>query len=104
MVNLKAPVLRHFASSTTQANHSVSQLCYQPYRAHRTNGAQLVKLAPELLAVNLPPAVGLVSQSASRGSLRGTSTSSTAFRLPEVVVVQHNLFSQLSKVGRSRRF
>ncbi|KAM1245801.1 hypothetical protein ACFX15_036317 [Malus domestica] len=69
---LKSLVERRAAGGLTDGNAGGTY----PYRARRTNGA-LVKLALELPAVNLPPAVGVVSQSASRGCLRGTSTSST---------------------------
>ncbi|KAM2707670.1 hypothetical protein EV1_036621 [Malus domestica] len=91
--------VRHFASSTTQANHSVSQLYYRPYRARRTNGAQLVKLTPELPPVNLPPSVRVVSQSAFRGSLRGASSTVSASGGGSGAAATHNPFSQ-SKVGR----
>ncbi|KAM1793324.1 hypothetical protein ACFX12_037075 [Malus domestica] len=92
--------VRHFASNTTQANHSVSQLYYRPYRARRTNGTQLVKLAPELPPVNLPPSVRVVSQSAFRGPLHGASSTVSASGGGSGAAATHNPFSQLSKVGR----
>ncbi|KAM2481704.1 hypothetical protein PS1_005183 [Malus domestica] len=92
--------VRHFTSSTTPANHSVSQLYYRPYRARRTNGAQLVKLAPQLPPVNLPPSVRVVSQSAFRGSLRGASSTVSASGGSSGAAATHNLFSQPSKAGR----
>ncbi|XP_052179649.1 uncharacterized protein LOC127792979 isoform X2 [Diospyros lotus] len=43
---------------------SKSQVCSRPYRSRRTNTAHLVKLAPDLPPVNLPPSVRVMSQSA----------------------------------------
>lgn len=100
---------RHFASGTTQTNHSVShmtsnayksQFNYRRYRARRANGAQLVKLAPELPPVNLPPSVRIVSQSAFRGSLCGISSTVSASGGGSGSSATDNLFSKFSQVGR----
>ncbi|PQQ03619.1 hypothetical protein Pyn_03471 [Prunus yedoensis var. nudiflora] len=100
---------RHFASGTTQTNHSVShmtsnafksQFNYRRYRARRTNGAQLVKLAPELPPVNLPPSVRIVSQSAFKGSLCGISSTVSASGGGSGSSATDNLFSKFSQVGR----
>jgi hypothetical protein len=59
----------HPASGTT-SNTSKSQFCSRPYRARRNSGAsnsRLVKLAPDLPPVNLPPSVRVVSQTDFKG-------------------------------------
>lgn len=61
--------LNHPASGTT-LNTSKSQFCSRPYRARRSSGASnshLVKLAPDLPPVNLPPSVRIVSQTDFKG-------------------------------------
>ncbi|KAL0417333.1 UNVERIFIED_CONTAM: hypothetical protein Slati_3565200 [Sesamum latifolium] len=45
-----------------------SQVVLRPYRARRPNSARLVKLAPDLPPVNLPPSVRVMSQSAFKSS------------------------------------
>ncbi|XP_027931643.1 uncharacterized protein LOC114187567 [Vigna unguiculata] len=45
----------------------------RPYRSRRAHNAHLVKLAPELPPVNLPPSVRVVSQTAFKGFQCGTS-------------------------------
>lgn len=45
----------------------------RPYRARRVNSAHLVKLAPGLPPVNLPPSVRVVSQTSYKGFQCGTS-------------------------------
>ncbi|KAK6148209.1 hypothetical protein DH2020_019121 [Rehmannia glutinosa] len=47
---------------------SSSQVVLRPYRARRPNSARLVKLAPDLPPVNLPPSVRVMSQSAFKSS------------------------------------
>ncbi|KAL6973724.1 hypothetical protein U1Q18_027909 [Sarracenia purpurea var. burkii] len=73
---------RHYASAA-EPNHSVSgtslrpsrsQFCSRPYRSRKTNGAHLVKLAPDLPPVNLPPSVRIMPQSAFK-SLQGRASS-----------------------------
>ncbi|KAF3451721.1 hypothetical protein FNV43_RR07817 [Rhamnella rubrinervis] len=59
--------------SCMTSNTSKSQYYFHPYRARRPNGAHLVKLAPDLPPVNLPPTVRVVPQSAFKGSLPGAS-------------------------------
>ncbi|KAL2545345.1 uncharacterized protein Fot_14578 [Forsythia ovata] len=53
---------------------SGSQVVLRPYRARRANNARLVKLAPDLPPVNLPPSVRIMSQSAFKCSQAGAST------------------------------
>ncbi|KAL3521998.1 hypothetical protein ACH5RR_014832 [Cinchona calisaya] len=50
---------------------SSSQLCWRPYRARRVNNARVVKLAPDLPPVNLPPSVRVMSQSAFKSHQGG---------------------------------
>lgn len=52
---------------------SSSKFYYRPYRARRVNSTHLVKLAPDLPPVNLPPSVRIVSQTAFKGYQSGTS-------------------------------
>ncbi|WVY93153.1 hypothetical protein V8G54_032241 [Vigna mungo] len=52
---------------------SSSKYYCQPYRSRRAHNAHLVKLAPELPPVNLPPSVRVVSQTAFKGFQCGTS-------------------------------
>uniref|UniRef100_A0A1D1YDW0 Myb-like domain-containing protein n=2 Tax=Anthurium amnicola TaxID=1678845 RepID=A0A1D1YDW0_9ARAE len=70
------------ASSTISSNWlplssmpSTSILVPSTYRMRKKKGAQVVKLAPELPPVNLPPSVRVISQSAFR-SYHSTSSSS----------------------------
>ncbi|GAB4826592.1 hypothetical protein Ancab_033486 [Ancistrocladus abbreviatus] len=49
---------------------------YRPYRARRPTSSQLVRLAPDLPPVNLPPSVRVISQAAFR-SLPHAAASST---------------------------
>lgn len=46
---------------------SSSKYYYRPYRSRRVNSSHLVKLAPDLPPVNLPPSVRVVSQTAFKG-------------------------------------
>ncbi|KAJ1428739.1 hypothetical protein SESBI_08844 [Sesbania bispinosa] len=52
---------------------SSSKYYCRPYRSRRVNNAHLVKLAPDLPPVNLPPSVRVVSQTAFKGFQCGTS-------------------------------
>lgn len=74
-------------SGTTELNNSVTSKCLgtsksqfyiRPYRARRTNGAHLIKLAPDLPPVNLPPSVRILPQSAFKGSLCGAASVASA--------------------------
>ncbi|KAL3824967.1 hypothetical protein ACJIZ3_020996 [Penstemon smallii] len=53
---------------------STSQVILRPYRARKSNYARLVKLAPNLPPVNLPPSVRVMSQSAFKSSQAEAST------------------------------
>ena len=65
----------HPASGTT-LNTSKFQFCSRPYRARRNSSVAsnscLVKLAPDLPPVNLPPSVRVVSQTDFKGHQVGT--------------------------------
>ncbi|KAG4945910.1 hypothetical protein JHK87_041917 [Glycine soja] len=52
---------------------SSSKYYCRPYRSRRAHNAHLVKLAPGLPPVNLPPSVRIVSQTAFKGFQCGTS-------------------------------
>ncbi|KAF8380030.1 hypothetical protein HHK36_027500 [Tetracentron sinense] len=75
--------VRYSASYTMASNHLVSdrisksskrQVHLRPYRVRRSNAVQLVKLAPDLPPVNLPPSVRVISQSAFKSYHCGSST------------------------------
>ncbi|KAL0318682.1 UNVERIFIED_CONTAM: hypothetical protein Sangu_2024400 [Sesamum angustifolium] len=66
-------VLPQYCSKSTAASDLTSRLAHsqvvlRPYRARRPNSARLVKLAPDLPPVNLPPSVRVMSQSAFKSS------------------------------------
>ncbi|XP_062088442.1 uncharacterized protein LOC133795005 [Humulus lupulus] len=101
--------VRHSEASTTEANSSASNMTlntlksqsyFRPYRARRSNGTHLVKLAPDLPPVNLPPSVRVVSQSSFRGSLHGSSLSVSAAGSGTCDVERDNLVSQLPNARR----
>ena len=101
--------VRHSGTSAAEANNSVSnvmlntsksQFYFRPYRARRSNGTHLVKLAPDLPPVNLPPSVRVVSQSSFRGSLHGTSTLVSATGNDTCDAEKDNLMSQIPHTRR----
>ncbi|KAK9160233.1 hypothetical protein Syun_006574 [Stephania yunnanensis] len=57
-----------------QNKHSGGQVRLRPYRVRRKNIAQLVKLAPDLPPVNLPPSVRVLSQSVFGNCHPGSSS------------------------------
>ncbi|CAN0852320.1 Myb-like protein O [Linum grandiflorum] len=68
------------SSGTTQQNQPAFQMTVDtsspkiylwPYQTRKVAGASLVKLAPELPPVNLPPSVRVISQSAFRNNQSG---------------------------------
>ncbi|KAL6197632.1 hypothetical protein ACLB2K_033238 [Fragaria x ananassa] len=98
-----------YASSATKLSHPIStsstsgsQFCYPTHQARRTTGAHLVKLAPDLPPVNLPPSVRVVSQSAFKGNVHGTTHVAGAGG--GLGATKENAVSQLSQVGRSGTF
>ncbi|XP_050235391.1 uncharacterized protein LOC126683732 [Mercurialis annua] len=69
--------VRHCPPNSMQLNHQVfdrtqsavkSQLFMWPYWTRRTEGAHLVKLAPDLPPVNLPATVRIISQAALKSN------------------------------------
>ncbi|PON43914.1 ATPase, F1 complex, gamma subunit [Parasponia andersonii] len=101
--------VKHSGASTTEANSSVfnmmlntskSQFYCRPYRARRSNGTHLVKLAPDLPPVNLPSSVRVVSQSSFRGSLHGAPASLSAAGGGTFAAEKDNLMSQIPHAGR----
>ncbi|XP_071921604.1 uncharacterized protein [Coffea arabica] len=66
----QAPIFNEFPAAVRSSS---SQVCGRPYRARRVNNARLVKLAPDLPPVNLPPSVRVMSQSAFK-SYQGGAT------------------------------
>lgn len=55
-------------SGSASLRSSKPQVILRPYRARRSSSARLVKLAPDLPPVNLPPSVRVMSQSAFQNS------------------------------------
>ncbi|KAJ9136350.1 hypothetical protein P3X46_033438 [Hevea brasiliensis] len=103
--------VRHCAPNSVQLNHQVSdaaqnpaksQIYLRPYRTRGTDGAHLVKLAPDLPPVNLPPTVRVISQaafksnqcrapikvSASGCSIGGAGKENTVPQLPRVATMR----------------
>lgn len=56
---------------------SISQSCSRAYRARRFTHSRVVKLAPDLPPVNLPPSVRVMSQSAFKSYQGGMSSSAS---------------------------
>ncbi|XP_077237707.1 homeodomain-like superfamily protein isoform X2 [Tasmannia lanceolata] len=75
-------------SNQLASKPSYVQKTIRPYRMRRRSGAQLVKLAPDLPPVNLPPSVHVISQSAfktyhgesSSSKISGSGTDNMAFK------------------------
>ncbi|XP_010268082.1 PREDICTED: uncharacterized protein LOC104605144 isoform X2 [Nelumbo nucifera] len=63
-------------SSERISTSSRSQVSLRPYRVRRRKFVQVVKLAPDLPPVNLPPSVRVISQSAFKSYHCGSSYSS----------------------------
>lgn len=103
----------HYASSTVQENPIVSdmaskstksQIYLPPYRARRSNNARLVKLAPDLPPVNLPPSVRVISQSAyAAGASKKASTSGGCCGDPRDSHVAQPGASHSVKTGKDKR-
>ncbi|KAH7545745.1 hypothetical protein FEM48_Zijuj01G0126400 [Ziziphus jujuba var. spinosa] len=96
--------------STTLVNNSVSskslgtsksQFHLRPYRARRTNGAHLVKLAPDLPPVNLPPSARILPQSAFKGSLSGAASVISAHGSGIGDAATQNIVSRIPHDGSS---
>ncbi|KAJ4950656.1 hypothetical protein NE237_027488 [Protea cynaroides] len=80
--------VRYNSSNIMASNHLASDLAsisakkhvhLRPYRVRRSNAQQLVKLAPDLPPVNLPPSVRVISQSAFKSYCSGSSSSSKTY-------------------------
>lgn len=61
------------STSSAALRPSNSLVVLRPYRARKPNNARMVKLAPDLPPVNLPPSVRVMSQSAFKSSHAITS-------------------------------
>ncbi|XP_058115002.1 uncharacterized protein LOC131257997 isoform X2 [Magnolia sinica] len=88
--------VRYSASHTVGSGQMTSDCKlkpFRPYRMRKSNAAQLVKLAPDLPPVNLPPSVRVISQSALKSSNcespiskhHGCETENPVLRSPHVV-------------------
>lgn len=66
-VNLNHPVSHNLPSSSFKSQF------WRPYRSRRSKSSRLVKLAPDLPPVNLPPSVRVMSQSAFKSYQGGAS-------------------------------
>lgn len=88
----------HFGANSsapnTTSSTSKSQFYLRPYRARRSNGTNLVRLAPDLPPVNLPPSVRVVS-------LRGASTPVSAAGGVTGDTEKENLVSRIPHAIRS---
>lgn len=100
--------ISYYTSSCLISRSSNSQVVLRPYRARRPNTARVVKLAPDLPPVNLPPSVRIMSQSAFKSSQAVTSAkiSGNASRIAGVVLENRALNSRStmnSGVGSSEK-
>lgn len=104
------PHTRHCPSDTMQTSYHVSattlnnskpQIYLRPYRTRR-NGAHLVKLAPELPAVNLPASVRVISESAFKSSQCGASMKVSATGGGTGDAGKENIIPQLPHVANLR--
>ncbi|XP_057481771.1 uncharacterized protein LOC130768698 isoform X2 [Actinidia eriantha] len=95
---------RHYTPAV-EPNHPVSdmtlrpsksQFSSRPYRSRRTNSAHLVKLAPDLPPVNLPPSVRVMSQSAFKSYQCGASA-----KVPVADAATEKIVSQFPHVENS---
>lgn len=100
--------VRRDALNTVQPNHPVpnmasktskSQVCLPPYRARRSNNAHLVKLAPDLPPVNLPPSVRVIPESAFKSVQCGSSVKVSAAESS----AGHSGSQHLVTAGRDKR-
>ncbi|GAV85021.1 Myb_DNA-bind_6 domain-containing protein [Cephalotus follicularis] len=64
----------NYSVSEMTSNSSKSRICLWPYRTRKFNNSHLVKLAPDLPPLNLPPSVRVISQSAFQGDKSGSFT------------------------------
>ncbi|KZV38799.1 hypothetical protein F511_20338 [Dorcoceras hygrometricum] len=97
-------------SSSFSSRPSKPQVILRPYRARRSNSARLVKLAPDLPPVNLPPSVRVMSQSAFQSSQAAISSKisgnysrydgKVANGVPEVGVFKKSRLDYLVKSGQ----
>uniref|UniRef100_A0A2P2KD83 Uncharacterized protein MANES_17G038900 n=1 Tax=Rhizophora mucronata TaxID=61149 RepID=A0A2P2KD83_RHIMU len=113
--------VRHLAPNNMQLNHQVlhsssntpkSQIYLLPYRTRRTGRARLVKLAPELPPVNLPPSVRVIPQSDFKNNQSGVSMKIPATRgsgdagresiVPEVCHVGNSKVTKSVKINGDR--
>ncbi|XP_043716335.1 uncharacterized protein LOC122664544 isoform X2 [Telopea speciosissima] len=67
-------MLSNQLASDLVSKSAKKQVHLRPYRVRRSNSLQLVKLAPDLPTVNLPPSVRVISQSAFRSYCSGSSS------------------------------
>ncbi|GFP88512.1 thioredoxin-like 3-3 [Phtheirospermum japonicum] len=76
----------HPQISSKSPSASSSQPVLRPYRARRQNNARVVKLAPDLPPLNLPPSVRVMSQSSFKSSqaVAPSKISSNASRIADL--------------------
>ncbi|XP_015574278.1 uncharacterized protein LOC8284196 isoform X2 [Ricinus communis] len=105
--------LNHQVSDTSQGA-AKSQFYLWPYWTRRTDGAHLVKLAPDLPPVNLPPTVRVISQTAFKSNqcavpikvpaLGGTSGDARKENIvPQPAVVANLRSTSLAMTKRDKR-
>ncbi|XP_072979372.1 uncharacterized protein [Typha angustifolia] len=71
------------SSSNAKSSPAGSRLVSLPSQAHKRKGARVVKLAPDLPPVNLPPSVRVISQSAFQGLHPSPSYSNISNNVPK---------------------
>ncbi|XWS15575.1 hypothetical protein CRYUN_Cryun34aG0012500 [Craigia yunnanensis] len=100
----------HCASNALQPTHPVpnmllntskSQIYLRPYRSRKSNNLRLVKLAPDLPPVSLPPSVRVISESALKINQCGAYTNVSATGDGVVDVGTGNTVSPFSHSAKS---
>ncbi|KAL4388282.1 hypothetical protein GQ457_09G001310 [Hibiscus cannabinus] len=100
----------HCASNALQQTHPVpgmisntskSQLYLRPYRSRKSNNLRVVKLAPDLPPVNLPPSVRVIPESALKFNQCGAYTKVSATGAGVVDVGMGNIVSPFSGFAKS---
>ncbi|XP_039050134.1 LOW QUALITY PROTEIN: uncharacterized protein LOC120191225 [Hibiscus syriacus] len=100
----------HRASNALQPTHPVptmisntskTQIYLRPYRSRKSNNLRLVKLAPDLPPVNLPPSVRIIPESALKFNQCGAYTKVSATGAGGVDVGMGNIVSPFSGFAKS---
>ncbi|KAF2304685.1 hypothetical protein GH714_037477 [Hevea brasiliensis] len=101
-LNLRDKNLPSGALLREAPNAAKSQIYLWPYRTRITDGAHLVKLAPDLPPVNLPPTVRVISQAAFKSNQCGVPIKVSASGGSNSDAGKENIVPQLPHVANLR--